>query len=392
MPGRWRAAITCPTATLTGSLRGDLVFLEPYLGVGELAISDHRSSQPTLDELLRVASDAHVAGLMTGRAGIVHLHLGDGERGLDLVRRALDSSELPARVFNPTHVNRRRALFDEAVALARRGCVVDVTAFPVDEGEDAYDAAEAVERFLGSGAPPGSITVSSDAGGCLPCFDADGRVCRMEVGSSGALLATLRALLERGLPLADALPPFTTNPARLLRLAAKGTIAPGADADLVALDAAGAAHTVIVRGEIHVADGRPCGAGCGGDAPRSEVQARRAVDEEQRRFPDGQRRERLLEFFHDGRTAGHLPPDRSRAAVGRSPGVTSDDSRSAPSWARSSRCWWPGWPGRSSCSTSRSGCRRCRSRWSRSHCSYSACSPGSGARTSRGPGFHDRLG
>jgi beta-aspartyl-dipeptidase (metallo-type) len=193
---------------------------------------------------------------MTGRAGIVHLHLGDGERGLDLVRRALDSSELPARVFNPTHVNRRRALFDEAVALARRGCVVDVTAFPVAEGEDAYDAAEAVERFLGSGAPPGSITVSSDAGGCLPCFDADGRVCRMEVGSSGALLATLRALLERGLPLADALPPFTTNPARLLRLAAKGTIAPGADADLVALDAAGAAHTVIVRGEIHVADGR----------------------------------------------------------------------------------------------------------------------------------------
>jgi len=245
-----------PAATLTGSLRGDLVFLEPYLGVGELAISDHRSSQPTLDELLRVASDAHVAGLMTGRAGIVHLHLGDGERGLDLVRRALDSSELPARVFNPTHVNRRRALFDEAVALARRGCVVDVTAFPVAEGEDAYDAAEAVERFLGSGAPPGSITVSSDAGGCLPCFDADGRVCRMEVGSSGALLATLRALLERGLPLADALPPFTTNPARLLRLAAKGTIAPGADADLVALDAAGAAHTVIVRGEIHVADGR----------------------------------------------------------------------------------------------------------------------------------------
>ena len=121
-----------PAATLTGSLRGDLVFLEPYLGVGELAISDHRSSQPTLDELLRVASDAHVAGLMTGRAGIVHLHLGDGERGLDLVRRALDSSELPARVFNPTHVNRRRALFDEAVALARRGCVVDVTAFPVD--------------------------------------------------------------------------------------------------------------------------------------------------------------------------------------------------------------------------------------------------------------------
>jgi beta-aspartyl-dipeptidase (metallo-type) len=244
-----------PATTLTGSLRGDLVFLEPLVGVGELAISDHRSSQPTLDELLRVAADAHVAGLMTGRAGILHLHLGDGARGLELVRRALEVSELPPRVFNPTHVNRRRALFEEAVELARRGCVVDVTAFPVAEGEDAYGAADAVERFLASGAPAENLTVSSDAGGCLPCFDADGRVCRMDVGSSGALLATLRALLARGVALADALPAFTSNPARLLRLGNKGSIAPGADADLVALDTDGVPHTVIVQGQIHLAGG-----------------------------------------------------------------------------------------------------------------------------------------
>jgi beta-aspartyl-dipeptidase (metallo-type) len=244
-----------PAATLTGSLRGDLVFLEPLVGVGELAISDHRSSQPTLDEVLRVASDAHVAGLMTGRAGILHLQLGDGVRGLELIRRALEVSELPPRVFNPTHVNRRRALFEEAVELARRGCVVDVTAFPVVEGEDAYGAADAVERFLASGAPAGNLTVSSDAGGCLPCFDADGRVCRMDVGSSGALLATLRALLARGVALADALPPFTSNPARLLRLGNKGSIAPGADADLVALEPDGAPHAVIVRGRVHLAGG-----------------------------------------------------------------------------------------------------------------------------------------
>ena len=244
-----------PPATLTGSLRGDLVFFEPLIGVGEVAISDHRSSQPTLDELLRVAADAHVAGLMTGRAGILHLHLGDGERGLELVRRALDTSELPARVFNPTHVNRRRTLFDEALALARRGCVVDVTAFPVGAEEDAYSAADALGRFLASGAPSAHVTVSSDAGGCLPCFDADGRVLHMDVGSSGALLATLRELLARGLGLETALPPFTTNPARLLRLARKGRIATGADADLVALDAAGAPHTVIARGAVHLSDG-----------------------------------------------------------------------------------------------------------------------------------------
>jgi beta-aspartyl-dipeptidase (metallo-type) len=244
-----------PIATLTGSVRSDLVLFEPLLGIGELAISDHRSSQPTLDELLRLAADTHVAGLMTGKAGILHLHLGDGPRGLDLVRLALAQSEIPARVFNPTHVNRRTALFDEALELARAGCVIDLTAFPVDEGEDAYTAAEALQRYVASGAPADRVTISSDAGGCLPCFDADGRVSEMDVGSSGALLETLRELLGEGMPLETALPAFTNNPARLLRLAGKGLIAAGADADLVALDATGRADTVIIRGVLHVRSG-----------------------------------------------------------------------------------------------------------------------------------------
>lgn len=244
-----------PPTTLTGSVRGDIVFVEPLIGVGEVAISDHRSSQPTLDELLKLASEAHVAGLMTGKAGIVHLHLGDGTRGLELVRRALDTSELPARVFNPTHVNRRKALFEEAVDLATRGCYVDITAFPVADGEDAWSAADALLGYLDSGAPAGRVTVSSDAGGCLPCFDDEGRVCGMEVGESGALLATINALLARGLPLQDALPAFTSNPARLLRLAGKGRIAVAADADLVALDADGGASEVWIGGALHVQGG-----------------------------------------------------------------------------------------------------------------------------------------
>ena len=244
-----------PPATLTGSVRADLVFIDCLIGVGELAISDHRSSQPTLDELLRIASEAHVAGLMTGKAGIVHLHLGDGSRGLDLVRRALDQSELPPRVFNPTHVNRRKALFEEAIALARRGCSIDITAFPVDEGEDAWSAADALVRYLDSGAPRDRVTVSSDAGGCLPCFDAQGRVCSMDVGHSGALVDTLRELLARGIALQDALPAFTSNVAGLLRLPGKGRIAVGADADLVALDADGAVTDVFAGGRPHLRGG-----------------------------------------------------------------------------------------------------------------------------------------
>jgi beta-aspartyl-dipeptidase (metallo-type) len=243
-----------PPATLTGSVHSDLVFIEAFLGIGEVAISDHRSSQPTCDELLRLAGAAHVAGLMTGKAGVLHLHLGDGRRGLELIRRAIADSEIPARVFNPTHVNRRRALFEEALELARAGSTVDLTAFPVKRGEDAYTAAEALKRYYASGAPAERITVSSDAGGCLACFDSDGHLASMEVGSAGALLQTLRELEAGGMSLEQALPPFTSNPARLLRLSDKGMIAVGAGADLVALTADGVAQTVIVRGEVHVRD------------------------------------------------------------------------------------------------------------------------------------------
>lgn len=244
-----------PPTTLTGTVRGDIAFSDALIGVGEVAISDHRSSQPTLDELLRLASEAHVAGLMTGKAGIVHLHLGDGPRGLELVRQALDTSELPPRVFQPTHVNRNKALFEEALALAKRGCHVDITAFPVEEGEDAWPADEALVRYLDSGAPPERVSISSDAGGCLPCFDQHGRVCGMDVGHSGALLETLNALLARGLPLERALPAFTSNVADLLRLPGKGRIGAGMDADLVALDADGAARHVWLGGVAHVRAG-----------------------------------------------------------------------------------------------------------------------------------------
>ena len=245
-----------PPVTLTGSVRGDLAYVDCLIGVGELAISDHRSSQPTLDELLRIASDAHVGGMLSGKAGVVHLHLGDGARGLALVREALAQSELPPRVFHPTHVNRRRTLFEEAVALARGGCTIDVTAFPVDDDEDAWSAVAAIRRYWASGAPAEHLTCSTDGGGCLPTFDADGRITRFGVGSPGALAETLRLLLDSGASLEQALAPFTVNPARLLRLPRKGTIAVGADADLVLLDLAGHVTDVMANGDWHVRDGR----------------------------------------------------------------------------------------------------------------------------------------
>ncbi len=194
---------------------------------------------------------------MSGKAGILHLHVGDGERGLEPIRQALAQSELPPHVFNPTHVNRKRALFDEALALADQGCTVDLTAFPVAEGEDAWSAVEGLVRYLDAGLPSARVTVSSDGGGCFPVFDAEGRVASMDVGAPSAMGDTLRALLRCGQPLERVLPAFTSNPARLLRLERKGRLVPGADADLVVLDNDGTVADVLARGRWHVRSGLP---------------------------------------------------------------------------------------------------------------------------------------
>jgi beta-aspartyl-dipeptidase (metallo-type) len=239
-----------PVQTLTGSVRSDMVFVDPIVGVGELAVSDHRSSQPTLDEILRVASDVHVGGMMSGKAGVLHLHLGDGPRGLDLVRRALDGSELPARVFHPTHVNRQKRLFEEAVALAWRGSTVDVTAFPPGPLEDpGLSAADAIVAYFGSGAPRERLTCSSDGGGCLPVFDAEGRMIEMDVGKTSTLLDTIVELVGRGRSLDEVLPPFTSNVASLFRFSSKGRVRVGADADLVVLGPELEVARVMARGE-----------------------------------------------------------------------------------------------------------------------------------------------
>ena len=248
----WTGSYEVPPITLTGSVRGDIVFVDPILGVGEVAVSDHRSSQPSFEEIARLAADCHVAGMMSGKAGVLHLHLGDGPRGLDLVRRCLRETELPAGVFHPTHVNRKTRLFAEAVELAREGVTIDVTAFPVDEGEDAHSAPDAVALYLESGAPRDRLTMSSDGGGCLPTFDASGRIASMGIGDPSAVAAALRTLLERGFGLADVLPVVTSNVASLLRLPNKGRIAVGADADFVVLDAEHRVHDVVAAGRFMV--------------------------------------------------------------------------------------------------------------------------------------------
>jgi beta-aspartyl-dipeptidase (metallo-type) len=249
-----------PLVTLTGSVRGDLVHVDRIVAVGEVAISDHRSSQPTFDELLRIASDAHVAGMMTGKAGLLHLHLGDGRRGLEFIRRALHETELPPRVFHPTHLNRNPDLWLEAREMGRSGGWFDVTAFP-DDGSDAPTAGRCLSDWRAAGLPMSRLTLSSDGGGCLPTFDDEGKLLHMDVGRSHSLLDALREAEALGVPFDEALATCTRNVATLFRLGGKGRLAVGMDADLVAFDDDLQPRHVIARGRFLVRDGEPTARG-----------------------------------------------------------------------------------------------------------------------------------
>jgi len=252
----YTGAYQVPPPTLTGSVRGDIVHIDRVVAVGELAISDHRSSQPSFEELARIAADAHVAGMMTGKAGLVHLHLGDGPRGLELVRRILTETELPSRVLHPTHLNRNHDLWAETLALSGElDLYADVTAFPPDDGGPS--AAEAVAQWLEAGRDPSRITASSDGGGCLPQFDADGVLLQMDIGTPDGLLEMVRGLRERGVPLERALAVLTANPADLFRLRGKGRLEIGADADVLVLDRSLRTRHLCAGGRWLVRDGNP---------------------------------------------------------------------------------------------------------------------------------------
>jgi beta-aspartyl-dipeptidase (metallo-type) len=257
----WTGGYHLPPATLTGSVRSDIVNIDCVIGLGEVAISDHRSSQPGFDELARLASEVHVAGLLSKKAGVLHLHLGDGPRGLSLIRRLLAETELPSRVFHPTHVNRRKELFEEACDLSNGNSVVDVTAFPVDEGENAWSAPDAWERFHEKDCPAGNMTISTDGGGCLPHFDENGELLKMDFATSAGLPDTLRELTRRGHGLDAVLPSMTSNVARLLRLPGKGRLAAGQDADIVCLDADHRVRHVMAGGCWMIQDGLPVAKG-----------------------------------------------------------------------------------------------------------------------------------
>jgi len=176
-------------------------------------------------------------------------------RGRELGRVALETSELPARLFHPTHVNRREALLEEAFELTRQGCTIDLTAFPVGPDGEGLTADDALASYLDAGLAAERVSVSSDSGGCLPVFDEAGELTHMDVGSGAYLAHALQRLFQSGRSPEQFLPAFTSNPARLAKLPGRGVLQNGAMADLVVLGEDASIQSVMVQGRWHLRAG-----------------------------------------------------------------------------------------------------------------------------------------
>lgn len=238
-----------PAATLTGRVLDDLVFIDKVVGAGEVAISDHRSSHPGLQALLSLAWEAHLGGMLGNKAGILHLHVGDGKAGLSPLLDVLSHSDFPMGMFVPTHINRSQRLFEQGLSYAKRGGFIDLTC---GEGDGpGLPVPKAARLLLEGGADPALITCSSDAGGSNP-QSPDGR------GHAASLYQDFVSMVrQEGIPLPIALSMAAKNPASRLKLfPQKGCLAPGSGADILALEKGSLSIVhLVLRGRIVLRDG-----------------------------------------------------------------------------------------------------------------------------------------
>lgn len=251
-------AYDVPVVTLTGSVRSDLVLIDKVIGAGEVAISDHRSSQPRFEELARLAAECRVGGLLGGKAGILQLHVGEGSRRLEFIWRLLAETEIPVSQVIPTHVNRNQALLEEALEFAFKGGTIDLTALPEEQpNQRNVSIEEAITQARKKGVSLERITVSSDANGSLPVFDRQGNLCGLSVAKPKSLWATFRSLLtQQIISLPEAARLFSTNAASAYKLPGKGSVKPGYSADLIIIDRNFALYGVMSRGRVMVSQGR----------------------------------------------------------------------------------------------------------------------------------------
>lgn len=224
-----------PPTTVTGSVEKDIVMLTPMIGV-KIAVSDHRSSNPTAEDLIAVGVQARRAGLVSNTAGLVTMHMGSGKARLNPLFEALEKSDIPMKNFLPTHMLRCPELIEDGAKLVRMGGFIDCTAGSDDK--EVYTSADKLYDLLHmDGVTTENVSMSSDAFGSQPKFNAKGECIGLTYASPKYLHQTIKILVEKGMALEDAIKLLTSTPAKLIaKEGVKGCVAVGADADLLVLD------------------------------------------------------------------------------------------------------------------------------------------------------------
>lgn len=247
-----------PARTLMADVMEDLVLIDKFIGVGEVAIADHRSSQPTADELKKLASQARVGGMLAGKAGIVSVHVGSAPAGLSLLHEVAQSSDIPLTQFYPTHINRNQHLLQMGFAYVAAGGYIDFTTSTTaqDLAQGEIKCADALLQAWQQGVNIHNISFSSDANASLPEFDSNNNFIGLGEGRIASLYEEVADAIRLGVPTEIALQVVTQNPARILKLPKKGKVAVGADADLVLLDKTTLAiKAVMAQGRWLYSDG-----------------------------------------------------------------------------------------------------------------------------------------
>ena len=240
-----------PTPTLTGSVKNDIILIEKVIGVGEIAISDHRSSQPTLEDIQKLSADVRVGGMLGGKPGIVHLHVGKEDTGIDYIFEIVANTDIPVTQFLPTHMGRTPYLLDQGLKLINMGGKIDITA-----GKKAVDQ---VLYLLNKGANIKGITISSDGNGSLPKFDDDGNLIGLAVGDMREVYKVWRSLIkDHNMAISDALQIVSSNIAANLNISDhKGCLKPGSDADIVLMDHDLNIKKLFAKGRLMLDEGVP---------------------------------------------------------------------------------------------------------------------------------------
>jgi len=243
----WSGAYRVPPPLLTHSVQEDVMLIDKVIGFGEIAISDHRSSHPTFEELSRLVGDTRVAGLISGKAGKTHFHVGSGNEKLKLLFEIADRTPIPITQMYPTHINGRGpGLVEDGKKWLQAGGTLDLTC-----GKSAKSSCiKTLVEYDKAGVPLKGVTLSSDAYGSLPKFDKDGRLLSYDYSRPGVILNTVKILVkEMGWPLEKVLPLCTKNTGDFLSLK-KGVIAPERDADILVVDDDFRIHYMFSRGQI----------------------------------------------------------------------------------------------------------------------------------------------